>query len=63
MIYTRKELQLLSFKELSIPLGRYMHKYNHNEFKRLKMHEKDFFFQHINSFILIKNVKRVLHLI
>ena len=47
MIYTRKELQILSLKEPSIPLIRYMHKYNNNEFKKLKMHEKDFFFQHI----------------
>lgn len=59
MIYTRKELQLLSFKELSIPLGRYMHKYNHNEFKKLKMHEKDFFFQHIKLLYIDKECKRI----
>lgn len=59
MIYTRKELQLLPFKNLSIPLVRYMHKYNHNEFKKLKMHEKDFFFQHIKLLYIDKECKRI----
>jgi len=59
MIYTRKELQVLFFKELSIPLVRYMHKYNNNEFKKLKMHEKDFFFQHIKLLYVDKGCKIV----
>lgn len=59
MIYTRKELQQLSSEESYIPLVRYMHKYNHNEFKKLKTHEKDFFFQHIKLLYVDKECKRI----
>lgn len=50
MIYSRSYLTSLKFQDLKVPLQRYYHKFSNKEFKRLKMHEKDFFFQNLKLF-------------
>lgn len=49
MIYTRAELEHMKFEECVVAMQRYLHKYVNDKrnFKRLKWHEKDFFFRHL----------------
>lgn len=49
MIYTRAELEHMKFEECVVAMQRYIHKYVNDKrnFKRLKWHEKDFFFRHL----------------
>lgn len=49
MIYTRKELKRIDFKEYKVVMERYLHKFVNDKknFKRLKWHEKDFFFRYL----------------
>lgn len=49
MIYSRRELKDLEFEDCGVAMQRYLHKfmYDKKNFKRLKWHEKDFFFQHL----------------
>lgn len=56
MMYSRNQLNGMSFEDISVPMQRYLHKfvYDKNNFKRLKWHEKDFFFHNLQ---LLKNDK------
>lgn len=49
MIYTRSELEHMKNKECVVAMQRYLHKYVNDKrnFKRLKWHEKDFFFHYL----------------
>lgn len=59
MLYSRKQLKSLSFEDLSIPLGRYIYKLKKNELGKLKMHEKDFFFQNLKILYKDKGTKKM----
>lgn len=50
MIYSRSYLNSLEFEDLKVPLQRYFHKFLKGELGKLKMHEKDFFFQNLKLF-------------
>ena len=50
MIYSRSYLNSLEFEDLKVPLQRYFHKFLDGELDKLKMHEKDFFFQNLQLF-------------
>lgn len=51
MMYTRTELKYKDIKECAVVMQRYLHKFFNDKknFKRLKWHEKDFFFRHLQS--------------
>lgn len=51
MMYTRTELKYKDFEECSVVMQRYLHKFVNDKknFKRLKWHEKDFFFRHLQT--------------
>ena len=48
-MYTREELKHKKFEECVVVMQRYLHKFikDKKNFKRLKWHEKDFFFHHL----------------
>ena len=50
MIYSRSYLNSLKIEDLKVPLQRYFHKFLNGELEKLKMHEKDFFFQNLKLF-------------
>lgn len=50
MIYSRSYLNSLEFEDSKVPLQRYFHKFLYGELDKLKMHEKDFFFQNLQLF-------------
>ena len=52
MLYSRKELKDITLPNSQIPLKRYLHKYEIGELKKLKMHEREFLFEHM---ILMNN--------
>ena len=56
MLYTRQELTQKGFIDSRVAVQRYLHKYlNHRkEISKLKWHEKDFFFEHLQ---ILKNDK------
>lgn len=56
MLYTRQELTQKGFIDSHVAVQRYLHKYlNHRkEISKLKWHEKDFFFEHLQ---ILKNDK------
>ena len=49
MIYSRSYLNSLKIEDLKVPLQRYFHKFLNGELEKLKMHEKDFFFQNLRG--------------
>lgn len=52
MLYSRKVLKDITLPYSQIPLERYLHKYEIGELKKLKMHEREFLFEHM---ILMNN--------
>lgn len=48
-MYTRAELKHKNYEECAVVIQRYLHKFINDKknFKRLKWHEKDFFFHHL----------------
>ena len=52
MLYSRKVLKDITLPYSQIPLKRYLHKYEIGELKKLKMHEREFLFEHM---ILMNN--------
>lgn len=47
MLYNRRDLKDIIFPDSQIPFVRYLHKYEQGKLKKLKMHEKEFLFEHI----------------
>ncbi len=47
MLYSRKVLKDITLPYSQIPLKRYLHKYEIGELKKLKMHEREFLFEHM----------------
>ena len=51
MMYSRLELKQMKFEEYVVAMERYLNKYSKDKknFKRLKWHEKDFFFHNLQN--------------
>lgn len=49
MLYQRRELKTKGFVDHYVVIQRYLHKYFHDRrnFNKLKWHEKDFFYEHL----------------
>lgn len=49
MLYTRRDLKTKGFVDHHVAMQRYLHKYFHDKkhFNKLKWHEKDFFYEHL----------------
>ena len=49
MLYTRRDLKTKGFVDHHVAMQRYLHKYFHDKkhFNKLKWHEKDFFYAHL----------------
>ena len=60
MLYTRDQLvSMNNLAEVSNAMGRYLHKFlfDMKKFKRLKWHEKDFFFENLQILVTVNNKK------